>query len=60
MGLHVWVALSQVISFMSARSVRDFGSPSAAADQAATIARLDARIEVIAFMVLLSLEGLTG
>ena len=52
MGLHVWVALSQIISFMSAHSVRDFGSPSAKAGPAVAIARVNARIEVSAFIVL--------
>ena len=49
MGLHVWVALSQIISFMSAHSVLDFGSPSAKAGLAIAIARLNARIEVSGF-----------
>ena len=48
-GLHVWVASSQIISFMLAHSVRDFGSPSAKAGPAVAIARLKARIEVSAF-----------
>jgi hypothetical protein len=50
--LHVLVALSQIISFMSAHSVRDFGSPSAKASLAVAIASAIATIEAIAFIVL--------